>query len=78
MTTAQVVETSVTVNNSPFQDYVRRQSYKQIPRQRRTLVCRCSLVHVGRTIFVMNLQQNRKNARDDIPEMFVNCQQSSY
>ena len=24
-------------------------------------------------IFMLNLQQNRKNALDKIPEMFVNC-----
>ena len=29
-------------------------------------------------IFIRNLQQNRKNALDKIPEMFVNCKQSSY
>ena len=29
-------------------------------------------------IFMLNLQQNRKNALDKIPEMFVNCKQSSY
>ena len=27
-------------------------------------------------IFVLNLQQNRKNAPDKIPKMFVNCKQS--
>ena len=27
---------------------------------------------------MLNLQQNRKNALDKIPEMFVNCKQSSY
>ena len=29
-------------------------------------------------IFVPNLPQNCKNALDKIPEMFVNCKQSSY
>ena len=29
-------------------------------------------------IFVLNLSQNCKNALDKIPEMFVNCKQSSY
>ena len=29
-------------------------------------------------IFMLNLQQNRKNALDKILEMFVNCKQSSY
>ena len=29
-------------------------------------------------IFIRNLQQNRKNALGKIPEMFVNCKQSSY
>ena len=29
-------------------------------------------------IFVLNLPQNCKNALDKIPEMFVNCKQSSY
>ena len=29
-------------------------------------------------IFMLNLQQNRKNALDKIPEMFLNCEQSSY
>ena len=29
-------------------------------------------------IFMLNLQQNSKNARDKIPEMFLNCKQSSY
>ena len=28
-------------------------------------------------IFLLNLQQNRKNALDKIPEMFVNCKQTS-
>ena len=27
---------------------------------------------------MLNLQQNRKNALDKIPEMFLNCKQSSY
>ena len=29
-------------------------------------------------ISMLNLQQNRKNALDNIPEIFVNCEQSSY
>ena len=29
-------------------------------------------------IFILNLQKNRKNALYDIPEIFVNCKQSSY
>ena len=29
-------------------------------------------------IFLLNLQQNRKNALDKIPEMFVNCKQTFY
>ena len=29
-------------------------------------------------IFILNLQQNRKNALDKIAKMFVNCKQSSY
>ena len=47
-----------------------KQSYKQIRRKRLTLVCQCLLV--GFIIFILNLQQNRKNALDKIPEMFVN------
>ena len=29
-------------------------------------------------IFMLNLKQNYKNVFDKIPEMFVNCKQSSY
>ena len=29
-------------------------------------------------IFMLNLQQNRKNTLDKIPEMFVYCKQSFY
>ena len=29
-------------------------------------------------IFMLKLQQNYKNALGNIPEMFVNCEQSSY
>ena len=29
-------------------------------------------------IFMLNLQQNRKNALDNIPGIFVNCEQNSY
>jgi len=29
-------------------------------------------------IFLLNLQQNRKNPLDKIPEMFLNCKQASY
>ena len=54
-----------------------KQSYEQIPRKRRTLSSRRLLV--GRKIsFMLNLQQNRKNAFDKIPEIFANCRQSSY
>ena len=44
-----------------------KQSYKQKPRKRRTLPCRCSLV--GRKLF---FKQNRRNALDKISEIFVN------
>ena len=47
-----------------------------MPRKRPTLACQCLLV--GFIIFILNLQQNRKNALDKIPEMFVNCKLSSY
>ena len=49
---------------------------KIVPRKRPTLACRCLLVEF--IIFILNLQQNRKNALDKIPEMFVNCKLSSY
>ena len=29
-------------------------------------------------IFMLNLQQSRKNALDKVPEMFINCKQTSY
>ena len=44
---------------------------KIIPTKRLTLACRCLLV--GFIIFILNLQQNRKNALDKISEMFENC-----
>ena len=31
-----------------------------------------------KTIFMLNLQQTRKNALDKIPEIFVNCKQTSH
>ena len=54
-----------------------KQSYKQIPRKRRTLACRCLLVGRKNIFLTLNLQENHKNALDLIPEMpVVNCQQS--
>ena len=55
-----------------------KQSTKQIPRKWGTLACQCWLEGIKKMIFMLNLQQNRKNALDKTPEMFVNCKQSSY
>ena len=52
-------------------------SYIQIPRKRRTLAC-YSLLVGRKIIFMLNLQQNRKNALDKILEIFVNCKQSTH
>ena len=52
------------------------QSYKQIPRKVRILACWCSLV--GRKFFHAEFATKLQNALNKIPEMFVNCKQSSY
>ena len=66
-----------------------KQLYKKIPRKRRTLASQCLLAggndfhaefdytdsySVGVLDNPLNLQQNRKNALDKIPEMLLNCQ----
>ena len=54
MTTAQVVETSVTVNNSPIQDYVHPDDQTQPTFKRKTLSCK-TLSCIGRQFQIMDL-----------------------
>ena len=50
MTTAQVVETSVTVNNSPIQDYVHPHGHTE-PTYKMTLGSNLSQVYKKNTLF---------------------------